>query len=54
MNVQSKENEKVAKYSGLRAELGKMWNCECVVIPVVIGGLGVISEKFLEYSGNPI
>ena len=49
MNVQSKENEKVAKYSGLRAELGKMWNCECVVIPVVIGGLGVISEKFLEY-----
>ena len=49
MNVQSKENEKVAKYSGLRAELGKMWNCECVVIPVVIGSLGVISEKFLEY-----
>ena len=49
MNVQSKENEKITKYSGLRVELGKMWNCECVIIPVVIGGLGVISEKFLDY-----
>ena len=49
VNVVSKENEKVAKYSGLRVELGKMWDCECVVIPVVIGGLGMISEKFQEY-----
>ena len=49
VNVQSKENEKITKYSGLRVELSKMWNCESVVIPVVIGGLGVISEKFPEY-----
>ena len=49
VNVASKENEKVAKYSGLHVELGKMWDCECVVIPVVIGGLGMISEKFQEY-----
>ena len=49
VNALSKENEKISKYSGLRVELGKMWNCECVVIPVVIGGLGVISEKFLDY-----
>ena len=48
-NVTSKENEKVAKYSGLRVELGKMWDSECVVIPVVVGGLGVISEKFQDY-----
>ena len=48
-NVTSKENEKMAKYSGLRVELGKMWDSECVVIPVVIGGLGVISEKFQDY-----
>ena len=49
VNVASKENEKVAKYSGLRVELGKMWDCECMVVPVVIGGLGMISEKFQEY-----
>ena len=49
VNVNAKENEKITKYSGLRVELGKMWNCESVVIPVVIGGLGTISEKFLEY-----
>ena len=48
-NVTSNENEKVAKYSGLRVELGKMWDSECVVIPVVVGGLGVISEKFQDY-----
>ena len=48
-NVTSKENEKMAKYSGLRVELGKMWDSECVVIPVVVGGLGVISEKFQDY-----
>ena len=48
VNALSKENEKISKYSGLRVELGKMWDCECVVIPVVIGGLGVISEKFLD------
>ena len=49
VNVNAKENEKTTKYSGLRVELGKMWNCESVVIPVVIGGLGTISEKFLDY-----
>ena len=49
VNVLSKENEKCTKYSGLRVELGKMWDCECVVIPVVIGGLGVVSGRFLDY-----
>ena len=49
VNVTSKENEKLTKYSGLRVELAKMWNCECVVIPIVIGGLGAISDKFTQY-----
>ena len=48
-NVNAKENEKIAKYSGLRVELAKMWQCECTVIPIVIGGLGGLSEKFVEY-----
>ena len=49
VNVLTKENEKVAKYSALRVELSKMWDCECVVIPVVVGGLGCISHNFSKY-----
>ena len=49
VNVTSKENEKLSKYSGLRVELAKMWNCECVVVPIVIGGLGAVSDKFSQY-----
>ena len=48
-NVKSKENEKITKYSGLRVELAKMWNSECIVIPVVIGGLGTISYNCANY-----
>ena len=49
VNVATKENEKMAKYSALRVELGKMWDCECDVIPVVVGGLGAISYNFETY-----
>ena len=52
VNVHSKENEKIAKYSGLRVELGKMWHCDAVVIPVV-GGLGCISQNFTNYHMIP-
>ena len=48
-NVIKKENEKISKYLGLRVELGKMWKSECVVVPVVIGGLGCISPNFANY-----
>ena len=49
VNVTSKENEKLSKYSGLRVELAKMWNCECIVVPIVVGGLGALSDKFVQY-----
>ena len=49
VNVNSKENEKISKYSGLRVELAKIWNCECLVVPIVIGGLGSLSDKFVEF-----
>ena len=26
-----------------------MWESECFVIPVIIGGLGCLSEKFTDY-----
>ena len=49
VNVIKKENEKISKYSGLRVELGKMWNSEAIVIPVVVGGLGCISNNFQNF-----
>ena len=49
INVHDKENEKISKYSALRVELGKMWNCRCCIVPVVIGSLGTTSCKFREY-----
>ena len=51
MNVDAKENEKITKYSGLRVELGKMWNSECIVVPVIVGGLGAVSRNFTNYLG---
>ena len=48
-NVFKKENEKIAKYQGLRAELQKMWNMDCIVIPVVVGGLGAVTRQAAVY-----
>ena len=36
----------MSKDGALRVELGKMRDCECEVIPIVVGGLGVISQNF--------
>ena len=49
INVSDKEQEKITKYSGLRLELGRMWDTECLVVPVVIGSVGVVSENFERY-----
>ena len=49
VNVEAKENEKMSKYGALRVEMGKMWDCECEVIPIVVGGLGAVSQTFGTY-----
>ena len=49
INVVAKEAEKVMKYQPLCAELRKMWEVECVVVPVIIGGLGAVSKKLGDY-----
>ena len=28
-----------------------MWNSECVVVPIVVGGLGAVSHNFTKYLG---
>ena len=44
-NVGKKEREKVAKYTGLRVELERMWGMDAETIPIIVGGLGAITQN---------
>ena len=50
-NVHTKEIEKISKYCSLRVELAKMWNTECTVIPIIVGGCGTVTKEFTKYLG---
>ena len=56
-NVSLKENKKVSKYKDLEIEIQKMWHLKTIVIPVVIGTLGMIKRKSEDHikhiPGNP-
>ena len=41
-NVATKEVEKILKYKDLEIEVCKTWNTKTTVIPLVLGGLGII------------
>ena len=48
--VKHKEQEKIEKYQLLKDEIVRIWGMKkVVVIPVVIGALGVISIDFHKY-----
>ena len=51
-NVWKKEAEKISKYGPLKVELQRMWKCSCVVVPVVIGGLGAVSKNVEKHLMN--
>ena len=49
--VKDKELEKIEKYQLLKEEVGRIWGVKKVkVIPVVIGALGAISDKFDKHT----
>ena len=56
-NIYKAEATKVAKYIGLKGRLQKMWGFDCVIIPIVIGGLGAVTHNLKDYlamiPGNP-
>ena len=56
-NIKMKELEKTTKYQHLRLQLQKLWNVKATVIPIVVGALGTVTEKFqnhLTTIGIPI
>ena len=44
-NLSVKEYEKISKYKDLEIEIQKMWHLKAIVMPVVIGALGMIKKK---------
>ena len=57
LNIHKSEATKTAKYIGLKGQLQKMWRYECVIIPVIIGGLGAVTRNVKSQldmiPGNP-
>jgi hypothetical protein len=45
-NIRDKELEKIDKYQQLKEELQTLWKVRMTVIPVVIGALGAVTERF--------
>ena len=56
--VYEKEGEKIEKYQDLKREIGRLWGIRHLeVIPVVVGSLGVVSNRldaWLEKLGVTI
>ena len=48
-NVATKEVEKIAKYKDLEKEISIKWNTKTIIIPVVIGALGLIRKGINRY-----
>ena len=56
-NLFSYEYEKISKYSDLEIKIQKMWHLKAIVMPVVVGALGMIIKKTEDHikriQGNP-
>ena len=48
-NIHKMEATKVAKYIGLKGQLQKMWGYDCVIVPIIVGGLGAVTHKLKDY-----
>ena len=49
LNIYKKEAAKIAKYVGLKGQLQKMWGFDCIIIPVVVGGLGAVTDNLKDF-----
>ena len=56
-NMKVKKLEKITKYEDLRLQVQKLWAVRTIVIPIVVGALGTVSEELenqLKTIGIPI
>ena len=44
-SILERENFKVDKFQDLKREIAKLWNVRPVVIPVVVGALGMVTNR---------
>jgi hypothetical protein len=44
-NAMQKEAENKLKYKSLCIEIQRMWNLKCTIIPVITGGIGIVTRK---------
>jgi len=52
--VKDKETEKIDKYQELCLEIQQLWNMRTIVIPMVVGALGVVSTAFNHHTSRLI
>jgi hypothetical protein len=51
-NVIKKEDQKILKYKDLIIEMQRMLNVKTMVMPVIIGAIGIISKSLRKYSSS--
>ena len=51
-SILERENFKVDKYQDLKREVAKLWNVRAVVIPVVVGALGMVTNRLEGFIRN--
>ena len=44
-NIQDKKLEKIGKHQSLKIKLEQLWKVKIMVIPVVVGALGAITDR---------
>ena len=44
-NIQNKKLKKIDKYQSLKIELEQLWKVKIMVIPIVVGALGAITDR---------
>ena len=56
-NMKVKKLEKITKYEDLRLQVQRLWAVRTIVLPIVVGALGTVSEELenqLKTIGIPI
>ena len=50
--MKNKETEKIDKYQELCLKIHQLWNMRTIVIPIVVGALGVVFTTFKHHTSR--